>query len=115
MLCENQTVLCEPSYQFDQQLVAIGAALKQGRRAGNNERSSTVVDDRATTPNCLGSRIFKIADFKCLSEMNSSATFDKIGVSEIGRRCLLMLVICVSLGIGDILALFHIEGNFPWL
>ena len=46
--------------------------------------------------------------------MNSYATFDKIGVSEIG---LLMLVICVSLGIGDILALFHIdiEGNFPWL
>jgi hypothetical protein len=42
---------------------------------------------------------------------NSSATFERIGVNDIGRRCLLTDYIGVALGIGTTLDICHDEGR----
>ncbi len=84
--------------------------------ADNHSRSIDikfkVADDFGTTPNSLGSKIFKIASFNSRSRTKSSATLDITDVSEIRRKCLCQSVTCLTFGKGEILALFHYFGNF---
>jgi hypothetical protein len=58
-----------------------------------------VVEDLGIAPNWLGSITFKTAGAMYLDTTNSSATFEIVDVKEIGRRCLLILVTGLSLGI----------------
>ena len=49
-----------------------------------------VVEDLGMAPNWLFLIFAKMAGFTCSFTTNSSATLDKIGVSDIGRRSLLI-------------------------
>jgi hypothetical protein len=67
------------------------------------ETRTSVVEDLRIAPNWLGSIIFKTTGAMHLDITNSSATFEISDVKEIGRRCLLMLVTGLSLGLrGDV-------------
>ena len=65
---------------------------------------ANVVEDLGMAPNCFFLILAKIAGFTCSSTTNSSAIFDIIGVSEIGRRSLFMSFGGFFFGIGTMSA-----------
>ena len=64
-----------------------------------------------TVPNCRVSIFASTAGLTYCSTTNSSATFDRMGVNEIGRRCLLTSVTGFCLGMGAMFASFHDCGS----
>ena len=62
-----------------------------------------VVNDLGIVPNCRGSILCNTAGLTYLSTMWSSASLDKIGVREMGRRCLLISLMGLCLGTGNTL------------
>ena len=74
--------------------------------------TACVVDEFGMAPYWLSPIFLSIAGFKCSSTTNSSATFDRTGVNEMGRRCLLTsLLIGFYLGIGTMSADFQDGGS----
>ena len=68
--------------------------------------SACVVDEFGMAPYWLSPIFFSITGFKCSSTTNSSATFDRTDVNEMGRRWLLTSLIDFCLGIGTMSADF---------
>ena len=62
-----------------------------------------VVDDLRIVPNCRGSIFCKTAGLTYFSTMWSSAGLDKIGVREMGRRCLLISLMGLCFGTGTVI------------
>ena len=73
--------------------------------------SACVVDEFGMAPYWLSPIFSSIASFKCSSTTNPSATFDKTGVNEMGRRCLFTSLIGFCLGIGAMSADFQDGGR----
>ena len=69
--------------------------------------SACVVDEFGMAPYWLSPIFLSIAGFKCSSMTNSSATFDRTGVNDMGCRCLLTSLIGFCLGIGTMSADFQ--------
>ena len=70
-----------------------------------------VVDDLGIVPNCGGSILCNTAGLTYFSTMWSSASLDKIGVREMGRRCLLISLTGLCFGTGTISASFQEGGR----
>ena len=73
--------------------------------------SACVVDELGMAPYWLSPIFLSIAGFICSSTTNSSATFDRTRVNEMGRRCLLTSLIGLCLGIGTMCADFQDDGS----
>ena len=58
------------------------------------------MDDFGIAPSCSGSMTSSTAGPKCEETTKSSASLEIDGVSEIGRRCLLMSLTFCSFGMG---------------
>ena len=71
-----------------------------------------VADDFGIPSNCEGFIFSNTAGATYLSTIKSSASFERIGVSEIGRRRLFMSRIGLSFGIGVTFAFFQALGSF---
>ena len=73
--------------------------------------SACVVDEFGMAPYWLSPIFLSIADFKFSLTTNSSATFDRTGVNEMGRRCLLTSLIGFCFGINTMSADFRGGGS----
>ena len=69
------------------------------------------MDDLGSAPYCRESIIFKMDGLLNLSTTISSATFDSMGVSEIGLRCLQTSVTGFCFGMGVTSAFFLDAGK----
>lgn len=72
--------------------------------------SAYVVEDAGMALNWLSPIFLRIDGRKCSATTNSSATLERRGVSEMGRRCLFTSLIGFCFGIGTISAEFQ-EGG----
>ena len=70
-----------------------------------------VVDDLGIVPNCLGSIFCNTAGLTYFSTIWSSASLDKIGVREMGRRCFLISLMNIYFGTGTTSASFQGGGK----
>ena len=70
-----------------------------------------VVHEPGMKPNCAGSMADSTTGFNALSMTKPSATFDRVDVSEIGLRSLLMSLTVGALGRGGTSASFHARGT----
>ena len=70
-----------------------------------------VVDDLGIVPNCRGSILCNTAGLTYFSTMRSSASLDKTGVREMGRRCLLISLMGLCFGTGTTSASFQEGGR----
>ena len=73
--------------------------------------SACVVEDSGIAPNWLSPIFLRIDGRKCSASTNSSATLERTGVNEIGRRCLFTSLIGFSFGIGTVSADFQEGGK----
>ena len=73
--------------------------------------SAYVVEDAGMAPNWLSPIFLRIDGRKCSATTNSSATLERRGVSEMGRRCLFTSLIGFCFGIGTISADFQEGGR----
>ena len=73
--------------------------------------SACVVEDSGIAPNCLSPIFLRIDGRRCSATTNSSATLERTGVNEMGRRCLFMSLIGFCFGIGTVSADFQEGGK----
>ena len=69
---------------------------------------ASVVDDLGIVPNYRGSIFCKTAGLTYFFTIWSSASLDKIGVREMGRRCLLISLVGLCFGTGTTSASFAV-------
>ena len=75
--------------------------------------SACVVNELGIVPNCLWSISFNTAGLTYCSTIWSSVILDRIGVSEIRRRCLFTSFIGFCFGTGTTSASFQDDGRRP--
>ena len=75
--------------------------------------SACVVDELGIVPNCLWSISFNTAGLTYCLTIWFSVILDRIGVSEIGRRCLFTSFIGFCFGTGTTSASFQDDGRRP--